>query len=524
MNRNISRAAKSVGIAPAAVLLGLLLCGTASRRVDAQPPAAEEGQEFNALTAALVLEKTFVKVIAEAEESVVSIARIRNVPQRPRKPANFPIPRPRNVDDPTSPDFIPNEFGSGIIIAPFEKSDDRFILTNYHVVKGGPVVKKAADKADSKLYVRLPNRQGFYASILAADPRSDLAILQIDYAALKLKPSDLKPLRFSERNTFRKGQLVLALGNPYAQARDGSASASWGMISNISRRPKPAGKTTALEDRKSETIHHFGTLLQVDTRLNVGTSGGPLLNLKGELIGINTSLAALEGYETSVGYAIPFNADIRRIVQTLAKGLEVEYGYLGISPQDVQPAVLPEGLRRSHAVNAASVHRNSPAERGGIRSFDVVLGVDGQPVHDRYDLMRYVGLKAPGSRVKFRIWRRSVRRRIVLAVHLGKWPVINDEDIIATSRRFPAWRGIRVDYPTARQRFLQLPYRYHEAVVVLDVSNQTLKKSGELQPGDYVSHVNGKSVQTPAEFHAEVRNAKGTVRLNLVGGNTVRVP
>ena len=329
------------------------------------------------------------------------------------------------------------------------------------------------------------------------------------------------------RDTFRKGQLVIALGNPYAQARDGSASASWGMISNISRRPKPSGKPADGEVRRNETIHHAGTLLQVDTRLNIGTSGGALLNLKGELIGITTSLAALSGYESSVGYAVPLDRATRRIVTTLSKGLEVEYGYLGIAPGDVTPksrSRLPARLKRRYAAMASNVHPNSAAAQGGLRPGDVFLNIDGKPVYNRYDLMRLIGLTAPGTRVRLDIWRESGSRRLTLFVRLGKWPVINDDEIIATAFRFPAWRGIRVDHETARHKFLQQPFRYHHAVVVLHVTNPALKKNFDLQPGDYVSHVNDSAVQTPAEFHAAVRNLKGAVTLRLISGNRVRVP
>lgn len=511
-----------------AALFSLLTAGAS--RTFAQEKAKGAGQEFDALSAALVLQKTLVDVIAKAEKSVVSISRIsrtrRKPPDRPGRRNFFQRGQP-DSDDPASPDFVPNDFGSGVIVAPDAKTGQRVILTNYHVVKGGPVDGKPKAKSDSKLYVRLHNRRGFYASIIAADPRSDFAVLRIDYKQLKLKPADLQPLPLGGRDTFRKGQFVVSLGNAYAQARDGSASASWGMISNVLRRPKPPKATSPLDVRRNDTIHHYGTLLQVDTRLSIGTSGGALLNLKGELIGITTSLAALSGYESSAGYAIPMDAATRRIVKTLAKGLEVEYGYLGIGPQDFTPdgnTVLPARLKRQHAAMVSVVHPRSPAERGGLQARDVILDIDGRPVHDQYDLMRVVGLLPPGSRVPVHVWRDGIGRELRLTVMLGKWPAINDEDIIATARRFPAWRGVTVDHPTGRRKFLQLPYRYYRAVVVLNVANPALQKSGDLQPGDYITQVNGRAVETPAEFHAAVDKRKGPVRLRLLNGNTVTVP
>ena len=248
------------GAIAATVLMAGWLAGRNPARPE--PPARELREEANALAAAAAMERAFVKVIAEAEKSLVSIARVKRNTARPQRRFDNFFPRVnRDRANPASPDFIPNEFGAGIIVAPLKRNSERFILTNYHVVKGGPTAKKNAAPAEYRLYVRFANRRGCFCRILAADPRSDLAILKIDYAALGLKPGDLKPLKLGPAATFRKGQLVLALGNPYALARDGSASVSWGMISNISRRPKPAGESPDLLTRKKETIHHFGTLL-----------------------------------------------------------------------------------------------------------------------------------------------------------------------------------------------------------------------------------------------------------------------
>lgn len=486
-----------------------------------------QGEEFDALTAALALEKTFERVIEDAEKSVVSIARYRPQEAAGRR-AVQPLfdPDAQEPVDPTSPEFIPNSFGSGIVIAPLNDGKERFILTNYHVVKGGPAVKQAGE-AKYRLYVRLANRKGFHASILAADPRADLAVLKIDFDALKMKPDELPPLKLGSRDKYRKGQLVLALGNPYAQARDGSASASWGMISNIARKPQPLDNPRSIEGRKEETLHHLGTLLQVDARLNLGFSGGALLNLKGELIGITTSLAAIEGYETSVGYAVPFDASVRRIIVSLAKGLEAEYGFLGVAPQDVAPSrtrLLPQHLKREFATMVMTVHSDSPAGRAGIGSGDVILDVDGLPVFGRYDLMREIGKHAPGSVATLRVWRAATNRELDVKVRLGKWPVVNEEDVVATEQRHRPWRGVDVDYPTARMKFLQVPIsEYHRGVVVTNVNNPELAKSRDLQPGDFITHVNDAAVETPDQFHAAVRNLQQTVTLRLHTGARVRV-
>src|SRR5262249_52780164 len=157
----------------------------------------------------------------------------------------------------------------------------------------------------TKVYVRVPVKggsAGSYADIHAADPRSDLAVLR-----LIQPPERLTAVTFGDGGKVRKGDWVIALANPYAAGfRDGSPSAPWGIVSNLRRRA-PGGYR---ETDATKTLHHYGTLIQTDARLNLGCSGGALLNLDGELIGLTTSLAALTGGEGAGGYAVPMDANL----------------------------------------------------------------------------------------------------------------------------------------------------------------------------------------------------------------------
>lgn len=477
------------------------------------------GQEPDGLAAAVALERAFEHAIQEAEASVVSIARIKHSPQRNafEERANAPfVPDITEVDN---PDFFPNDFGSGIILdvdaVGDKKSRKAYLLTNYHVVKGGPI-EGQADPRDVTLHVRLADRRGFEAAIYAADPRSDLAVLVIH------ETENVKPMKFADpAKPLKKGQLVLALGNPYAIARDGSASVSWGMISNISRRPEYVGPKAAdpPQTPQEETIHHLGTLLQVDTRLNLGMSGGALVNLRGELIGITTSLAALAGYEKSVGYAIPMDASTRRIIKTLREGKEVEYGFLGVQigssfdrrgdrRAQVRPSRQAEGVQ-------IGILPNSPASIAGLMNNDRILAVNDIPVPTRIDLFREVGKLPPGEKARLRLARGSSSEPIFCNVDLGKWPVLDDEGIIATQRHADAWRGLIVDYPTARRKYYTDQTQYPAGVLVTEVLAQSRAASLDLVPGTYIERVDGVSVATPAEFHAKVRGLKGDVALEL---------
>ena len=363
--------------------------------------------------------------------------------------------------------------------------------------------------------------------MIAADPRSDLAVLELDLDDGGIAADEIVPLKLGDASDVRKGQLVLALGNPYAIARDGSASASWGIVSNISRRP--AGDETGNDDVGNETIHQYGTLLHVDTRLDLGMSGGALLNLKGELIGLTTSLAALRGYEKSVGYAIPIDAAMRRIIDDLLNGLEVEYGFLGVRPDDANAQDLRiqrAPLEYDSAARTAFVAWDSPAADAGLQQDDLVLGINDIPIHNAADLMREIGLLAPDTLAHLLVWRRSERRRLSLAVRLGKWPVQDDSRLVTTARRYPLWRGAAVDYSTARRRLQtsDVMERYHRAVLITDVEVGSPAEAAGLHVGDFVTHVGDVPVETPKEFHLAADDLNDTVALVRLDGSEVHVP
>lgn len=502
----------------------VLLCWWTSVGL-AQPPATDS------VTVLASVEEQLVKVIGSTEPSVVAIGVLKREAAALRVDGFGLDILPRATDE-HSPEFLPNEFGSGVIITAGntdEATAERLVLTMYHLVRGGPVVGKEAP-TDRTLRVRLPGRQICDAKILAADPRSDLAVLRLDLSGTKLNREDLKPLKLVEPTAPRKGQFVISLGNPYAIARDGSASASWGIISNISRFPAPAeaDKSDVPPARRDTSIHHLGTLLHIDTRLNLGGSGGALLNLRGELIGLTTSLAAIEGYEKSVGFAIPIDANLRRVVESLSKGLEVEYGFLGLQPDDVLLAALRDlspRVKQPTAARVLMVFADSPAALAGLRRDDIILAVNRKPIFGKLDLLREVGLLGPGVFAELTVWRVSERRELRTQAELGKWPLSDEETLVATEQRHPEWRGLHVDYPTSRAKYMNWPeQRYPSAVVVTSVAPQSGAANSNLQEGDFITAVEQQPVHTPAEFHAVVNKLdKSEITIKTLDGRRLAV-
>ncbi|MGE5191972.1 MAG: trypsin-like peptidase domain-containing protein [Deltaproteobacteria bacterium] len=494
------------------VILAALSCG--ATWINERPARA---QEPNGLAVAAAIQEAFVKAIESAERSVVSVSRDkRSAAGHPETRHPLAVRGMMTEPAPGDPNWIPNEFGAGIII-----DKNGLILTNYHLVRGGPAEGKLDQKAEQTIYVRLHDRRGFEAHIFAADPRSDLAVLKIPAA-------DLTPLELGAAAPVRKGQMVIALGNPYAIARDGSPSATWGIVSNIGRQAMLEGERQDPEYQRKLTVHHLGTLLQIDTRLELGTSGGALLNLKGELIGMTTSLAAIVGYEKSAGFAVPFDDSMQRVIKSLKQGKEVEYGFLGITPGEITPSqsALPEWapvferIRQHGAARIDQVVPNLPAHRSGLADGDLVLKIGDKAIFNTNDLMREIGLLAPGTVVKIKVFRpmlpHDVGREIDFAVEVGKWPVIDEEGIIATNPLRGDWQGIVYDYSTARKRFLPMvPQRMPPGVRVMEVKSGSEAAGRGILPGELITHVRGNPVRSPREFADAVRGATGQVTLKI---------
>jgi len=459
-------------------------------------------QEDSALGAALALEKSLIDAISRAEPSVVAIARIRK--EIPGEVLNLefrPDPFGRRVlaadeTQPTDPDFIPNEFATGVVVDP-----RGLILTTYHVLGD-----------DSEYYITTHRREVHRARIKAADPRSDLAILAVDAV-------NLTPIEFGEADRLRKGQIVLALGNPYAIARDGEASAAWGIVANLARKAPVLPNAAGSADKS--TLHHFGTLIQTDAKLNLGTSGGPLLDLRGRMVGLVTSIPAAAGYEQAAGYAIPVDETFRRVVDTLKQGREVEYGFLGIQPGNLMPVEEAKGLRGMR-VERVQPGPGSPAVRGGLRPGDIITAVNGKPVHDADGLVLAVGRLPVDSLARLSVLREG--RNLQLEVRLGKYPIRGKK--IVTTRPDP-WRGMSVDYTTVAESDTGLADRtyYDDGVLVTDVEEGTPAWNAGMRAGEVISHVGAAAVHTPKDFRSATAERPGPVQLRVFNdsGNLQRI-
>ncbi len=502
-------AASAVGIVVALIATIYLVAPTFAQ----EPPIAQQPVSqppTTALDAAVALEEAFVDSIARAERSVVAITRYR-LPPSGNVPRDNGAP-PFAPGSSRSEDRAPHEFATGVIIDP-----QGYILTNYHVL-GNPAQNAYKVWINRKPYeavdVRLANE------IKAGDPWTDLAVLKID-------AQGLEPITFGDTKSLRKGQIVIALGNPYGIARDGQVSASWGIISNLSR-PFPPSSNALQDGPGEESLYQYGGLIQTDAKLNMGTSGGALVNLKGEMIGLITALAASEGYERSMGFAIPVDDVLRRTVETLKSGRKAEFGFLGVSSSDLSDSMLRAG---QHGAQVTHVAAGTPAAMARLKENDIITEIDGRAIHDRASLMHDLGRQPVGGEIQLTVERGSQlgrRGRVIrTSAILSKRHIDTSRPAYAQIEE-PPWRGMQVDYATALpqdllQQAIQTAMPNGSLAAITVEQDSPAWRSG-LRAGAVFTHVDRRRVTKPAEFLAAVADQDGLVRIKLVSSEVVVSP
>jgi serine protease Do len=382
---------------------------------------------------------------------------------------------------------IEHGLGSGVIISP-----DGYIVTNNHVVDG------AVD-----INVTMSDRRILPAKLIGADPLTDLAVL-------KVNASDLPSVPWGDSTQLHPGQTVLAFGNPFGFR----FTVTRGIVSALNR-PNPSAN-----DRRKP-----GEFIQTDAAINPGNSGGPLVDARGEVIGINTFLISSNGQFSGMGFAIPTQI-VRPTVETLIKYGKVSHGYMGIGISDVTPENSKFfDLKKAEGAVVTQVEPNSPGARAGLKTGDVITALDGQSVSDAGALQVEVGQKRPGTTIKLAVIRDG--KNVEVPVTLQAMGTKNGEEESASAEHGkPRWGlGLEDLTPDAREQ-LQAPQDVHGAIVG-NVQPGSPADNAGLQRGDVILEVNRHSVQSASDAAEQLgKVAKGQDALILVwsnGGNTFRV-
>ena len=422
-----------------------------------------------------------------AEKTVVSVVNIASTHVIANTGGDFQSPY---SEDPLfkrffGPQFRPNEpserrqssLGSGVII-----SEDGIILTNNHVVQDA-----------DKITITLHDEREFEGEIVGTDPQSDLAVVR-----LKGKVTDLQPLPLGNSDALRLGEVVLAIGSPFGL----SQTVTMGIVS--------------AKGRSEVRLVDYENFIQTDAAINPGNSGGALVNLKGELVGINTAIASKSGGYQGIGFAIPSNM-AETIMQSLIAHGKVSRGWLGVGIQDISQDIAEAmNLSSTKGVLVSDVFEDSPAEKAGLQSGDIIIRVDDEKIESRDQLRNKIALFGPDKKVSVTLLRDGKEKELrvklderakearLSAVPQGRSGQEKKLDGLAVA---PLDRSSRSHY--------QIPEDVDTGVVVTSVEAGSSAYDAGLQPGDVIQEINNKEVESVEKFESLYNTVQQAVLLYI---------
>ena len=380
--------------------------------------------------------------------------------------------------------------GSGFVV-----DKDGYILTNRHVVEGA-----------DQISVTLSSGRTYEAKLVGKDARTDVALI-------KIEPKEpLTVLSLGNSDQTDVAEWVMAIGNPFGLWTDGTAggpSVTVGVVSFKGRSLGLGVRGTAVD------------MIQTDASINPGNSGGPLINTRGEVIGINTMIITNGPQQSSgVGFAVPINVAKEILPQLRSRGRVIR-GWLGVQIQPVTEALARSyHLKEAKGAIIADVTDGSPADKAGLKPDDVVIGVDGREVRDNSDLTSYIASRPPDSTVHLRILRNGAEKEV--GVTLGTFP---EEGITRADGRSESegrsHQGMTLqDLTSDLASELQLP-RGFKGVVVTQVEPGGNAEDAGLQRGDVIVSVNGETVDSVNDVEKQLDKAKadGVARIRFRRGS-----
>ena len=381
---------------------------------------------------------------------------------------------------------IEHGLGSGVVISP-----DGYIVTNNHVIEGAVDIR-----------VTTSDRRVLKAKLVGADPITDLAVLKVSEANLASVP-------WGDSTQVRPGQTVLAFGNPYGFR----FTVTRGIVSAINRSNPDSNRSKP------------GEFIQTDAAINPGNSGGPLVDSRGQIVGINTFLVSPSGTFSGMGFAIPTQI-VKPTVDELIRDGKVEHGRIGIAINDVTPENA-KFFGDSTAMGAVvtQVDPNSPGAKAGIQIGDVITQINGQKVNDSGELQVYVVQQKPGTKLDLTVLRNGKTETVPVTLEALNASGANNANATEGQGKMRWGLGLGELSSDIRQQ-LQVPGNVHGAVIEQVRPGSSADNAG-LQQGDVILEVNRHKVSSPADVQQELSKvAAGQDALLLVwsnGGNSFRV-
>jgi len=443
---------------PFAALLALVVTlGLPAAHAGAALPAVVDGQAL----------PTLAPMLERATPAVVNIATENRVALR-RNPL---------LDDPFFRHFfnVPDQplerkaqsVGSGVVV----DAHRGYVITNHHVVDGADTIT-----------VTLRDGRQLKAKVIGSDAEGDIAVIQIPSANLTALP-------LADSDNLRVGDFVVAIGNPFGLGQ----TVTSGIVSALGR--------TGLG------IQGYEDFIQTDASINPGNSGGALVNLRGELVGINTAIIAPGGGNVGIGFAIPTNMVSRLMNQIVAHG-SVRRGQLGVSVQDLTPELARAfNIPANQGAVIAQVNPRSTADRAGLKEGDVVLSVNDKPVRDGGGLRNAIGLLEVGEAVKLEVLRDG--KPLTLDAKVGEYvPAKAEGDAINSRRAGASFEEIGPNSPLGGRV---------QGVLVSKVDSGSPAARSGLRKSDVIIGVNRQRIASPAELQ-QLAASSDTLLLNLVRG------
>jgi serine protease Do len=403
----------------------------------------------------------FTQLAEKQSPAVVNIATTQD--KRKARPGRMPEPDEmfdffRRFMPPEGERFMPPRRGQG---SGFLISEDGYILTNTHVV----------DDTD-EVIVKLNDRREFRARVVGTDDRTDIALL-------KIEADKLPRVTIGDPGRLKVGEWVLAIGAPFGFENSVTA----GIVSAKGR---------------SLPQENYVPFIQTDVAVNPGNSGGPLFNMKGEVVGVNSQIISRSGGYMGLSFAIPIDVAMDVAMQ-LKSGGRVDRGRLGVLIQEVSADLAESfGLDKPKGALVAEVETGSPAAKAGVEVSDIILRFDGREVESSIDLPRMVGATKPGTRSTLTLWRKGAIKEV--AVVVGEMP---SEQTAAAPEKKTNRAGLVVSELSKEQK-RQL--NIESGVLVEDVTGAAARAG--VRPGDVILAVNNREVASAEELSAQISDSK----------------
>ena len=362
-----------------------------------------------------------------------------------------------------------SSLGSGVIV----DSERGLVLTNHHVIANA-----------IQITITMRDGRQVEAEIVAADPKTDIAVL-------KIPTENLTALKTADSNELKVGDFVVAIGNPFGLGQ----TVTSGIISALSR--------------SGLGIEEYEDFIQTDASINPGNSGGALVNLRGELVGINTAIFSQSGASHGIGFAIPINLALRIAEQILETG-EVKRGFLGVSIQDISPSLAEAfGLDKKNGALINKVLKDSPADKAGLQPGDVVISIDGKKVRNANDVRNRIGLLPVGEKIQFKLLRDGKEFELVVLVEEST------EENNKTAITNQLLQGVTVgDIGKGNPYFGKV-----EGVMILQITRNSKAWKSGLRAKDVITSVNKEPIKNLDEFLSAVDKKEKALLFRVIRGN-----